>query len=360
MSSLPISLPWLPAASQNFKDQCRSLSREDAQLGTNVQILATHALNAAQAMTLSRAMMRMQKDGASLSPLTRLRLGVLPSATYDFVVSGLPAAGARHGMLLDVRLFPADQVETIALDRGSALFDGELDVVLVAIDDRWLGLNRPALDGRHGDQIAAALARLREVVTAIARDARATPIVPTIAALASSLFGSFDRRAPGSPRGQIDAFNAALPDLCDETGAILVDVAALAEQVGTAAWRDAAMYNLYKIPFTPEAAPLYCDGLARLTAALRGKARKCLVLDLDNTCWGGVVGDDGWENLRLSPGSAEGESFLSVQKMALDLKSRGIILAVCSKKNEDETARTPVPQPPRHAAEGGGYRGVSS
>jgi len=85
--------------------------------------------------------------------------------------------------------------------------------------------------------------------------------------------------------------------------------------------------------------------LSRILGAIRGKARKCLVLDLDNTIWGGVIGDDGLEGIRLGQGSAMGESFLSVQQCALALRERGIVLAVCS-KNTDEVARRPFREHP--------------
>jgi predicted enzyme involved in methoxymalonyl-ACP biosynthesis len=80
--------------------------------------------------------------------------------------------------------------------------------------------------------------------------------------------------------------------------------------------------------------PNQCGSFAR---ALK-KARKCLVLDHDNTCWGGVIGDDGLDGIEVDQGSARGEAFLSVQRAALDLRVRGVMLAVCS-KNTDEVAR---------------------
>ena len=85
--------------------------------------------------------------------------------------------------------------------------------------------------------------------------------------------------------------------------------------------------------------------MARTIAAVRGLSRKCLVLDLDNTLWGGVIGDDGLGGIQLGQGSAIGEAFLAVQKMALELRSRGVVLAVCS-KNEDHNARLPFREHP--------------
>jgi FkbH-like protein len=83
----------------------------------------------------------------------------------------------------------------------------------------------------------------------------------------------------------------------------------------------------------PQAAMMYGELTARLIAAARGKYKKCLVLDLDNTLWGGVVGDDGIEGIVLGAGSAPGEAFLALQAYALTLSKRGVLLAVCSKND---------------------------
>jgi FkbH-like protein len=85
--------------------------------------------------------------------------------------------------------------------------------------------------------------------------------------------------------------------------------------------------------------------VARTVAAIRGKSGKVLVLDLDNTVWGGVIGDDGLEGIKVAQGDARGEAHLAVQRMALDLRRRGIVLAVSS-KNTDAVAREPFEKHP--------------
>jgi FkbH-like protein len=155
------------------------------------------------------------------------------------------------------------------------------------------------------------------------------------------MFGSFDAVLEGSRRNGATASNAAIRDLVREGGGdLLFDVSALANSVGLIDWHDPVQWNLAKLPFAVDMIPLYAEHLARLIAAVRGKSRKCLVLDLDNTCWGGVIGDDGLAGIVLGQGGAIGEAFLEVQRTALALRDRGVILAVCS-KNDDAVARTP-------------------
>jgi FkbH-like protein len=100
-----------------------------------------------------------------------------------------------------------------------------------------------------------------------------------------------------------------------------------------------------KFPFADELIPLYADHVARTVAAIRGKSGKVLILDLDNTIWGGVIGDDGLEGIHIAQGDARGEAHLAVQRLALDLRQRGIVLAVSS-KNTDEVAREPFEKHP--------------
>ena len=124
-----------------------------------------------------------------------------------------------------------------------------------------------------------------------------------------------------------------------------MDVAALAECVGVDRWFDEAQWHLAKLPFGQRFAPLYADHCLRVIAAARGRLRKCLVLDLDNTLWGGVIGDDLLDGIIVGQGTASGEAFLSVQRMALALRARGILLAICS-KNDDVVARQPFREHP--------------
>ena len=100
-----------------------------------------------------------------------------------------------------------------------------------------------------------------------------------------------------------------------------------------------------QILFSDESIPLYGDHVARCVAAIRGKSKKVLVLDLDNTVWGGVIGDDGLEGIKIAQGDAGGEAHLAVQRLALDLRQRGIVLAVSS-KNTDAVARKPFEKHP--------------
>lgn len=128
-------------------------------------------------------------------------------------------------------------------------------------------------------------------------------------------------------------------------GVCIVDMEAIASYIGKKTWFDHASYFMNKAGYSADALPAVCTAFARLIGAARGRIYKCLVLDLDNTLWDGVVGDDGAEGINLDPHDAVGEAFRYFQKYLLEMKKRGVILAVCS-KNDEETAKEPFEKNP--------------
>jgi len=152
------------------------------------------------------------------------------------------------------------------------------------------------------------------------------------------LFGSFDRLVPGSPWSVADRLNRSLAEAAHADAVTLLDLERAIHRDGRDAWFDTARMLQAKQEIAPQAAPAYGDLVARVVCAQRGLSKKCLVLDLDNTLWGGVLGDDGVQGLVLGQGSAAGEAHLAVQRYAKQLRDRGVILAVCS-KNDPQIAQ---------------------
>ena len=338
MSETPLEeLAWLPPAPDDFGARCRAAG--EAADGAALRALAGHRLDTPRLNRLARAIGAARAGGAALEPLAPFRLGLLSNASTELLAPPLVASAARHGLCLEVVETPFDQVVQQALDPASSLRRERLDAVLVAVDHRGL-----ALDSAPGDRVAAdsavetALVHLDRVRDGLREGCGAPCLLQTLPRPPEPLFGSLDLQVAGSARHAVDRFNRGLAERVHGSPDLLFDVAALAETVGLAAWLDPVYWHLAKLPFAPRFAPLYADALARLLAALRGRSRKALVLDLDNTLWGGVIGDDGLEGIRLGQGSPEGEAFLEVQRMALALHARGVVLAVCS-KNDDAVAR---------------------
>jgi FkbH-like protein len=329
----------LPRPPADFRQLCKAAAGAYQDAGKNVARLASFALDQSQLVHLAKTIAELRAAGSSLAPLTPFKLGVLGNGTLDVLLPAFIASAARHGVALECVKADFGQTVQEALDSNSAINRAAPNAVLLSIDHRGLPLRAASHDSD------AAIAAVKDSVDLIATlrngfraNAGALSIVQTLAPVPESLFGNLDAGVPSTMRSLTSSFNAAIIDDLRSSEDIVFDVASLAETVGLAAWHSPKQWNIGKLAFDSAMIPLYADHVSRIIGAICGKSRKCLVLDLDNTIWGGVIGDDGLDGIVLGQGSGAGEAFLDVQRMALALRERGIVLAVSS-KNEDATAR---------------------
>lgn len=346
MNSLYRELQWLPRPPENFSEQLQGLKVSADPLGSSIQALASYALDLNQLTRLAKVINRTRDENKPLHPLTPFRLAILSNSTVDMLVPALTASATRHGMALEIIEPSYDQVAQEALTPDSRVNSSRPDAVLFALDYRALPLKLTLADSDASRAtVQGALGYLQALRNGIKDGSNAICIFQTFVPPPETLLGSLDRALPGTLRNVIDTINREISEAAMAAGDVLLDVAALAETVGLADWHNPSLWNMGKFAFSDDLIPLYADYLGRVIAAIRGKSRKVLVLDLDNTVWGGVIGDDGLEGIRIAQGDAVGEAHLAVQRMALDLRNRGIILAVSS-KNADEVARAPFEKHP--------------
>jgi len=339
-------LPWLMPAPEDFRAQCRKLEASDHPIGADIYRLANHRLDLNQLVRLAKTIELVKSRMERGAALVEFRVALISDTTVEYLVPALVASAARHGVLLDVIHPGYGQVAQAVFDRGSILRSARIDAVLVARDLRKSGLEQShaSADRAHA-KLESALAELRSIVKAINEDIGAPVILQTIPPAPEIWCGSYDRLAPASSRRLVDGYNDALAEFAGSNGNVLFDVQNVAAIVGYDAWYQPAQWYAAKLPFSLDLVPFYADHAARLFAAMRGKTRKCLVLDLDDTLWGGIIGDDGLEGIRLGQGSAAGEAHLALQAYALACRGRGVILATCS-KNELDAALLPFRQHP--------------
>lgn len=332
-------MPWLPAPEADFRTTVRSFKTVDPDEPT-LRRLASYALDVSQLGQLGRVVANKRDAIARATSFLPIRLGLIGSHTLDQIGEALEATGLRHGILLSLQKAPYGLVTQAVLDPSIGFAEGSVDYVLLSLDPRALGLHVSLLgEGEAEAAVQSAIDQMILLRDGIRGRIGAACVFQTLVPPTDALFGNFDRRVSGTPRAMIEAFNRRL-DAIVLDGDLIVDVAFVAATVGLSRWNDPREWHGAKMPFALEATPLYADHLCRTIASARGKARKCLVLDLDNTLWGGVIGDDGVEGIALGNGSGTGEAFTAIQQLALELRTRGVILAVCS-KNEEANALIP-------------------
>ena len=344
-----VELAWLRRAPEDFRDRCRALAERvktsDAAYDVALFDLSNHALDINQLGRIGKL-----AEARRLQPrdtlFGRFRLGLLGSGTLTLIASAIPGSGLRHLTLIDVVEGEYGHSLEQALDPQSRLRSASLDSVLLAFDYRDLHLDVAAANAHEAKaKVEKAYAYLQAIGESLRPGVSGPLLLQTVAPPVEPHYGGLDAAEAGSPYAMVQALNAKIVRWTAESDSVLVDVARLASVVGLNDWHDPRHWHSAKLPMAPQFVPLYADLIARTVAALRGRMRKCLVLDLDNTLWGGVIGDDGLEGIVLGQGSAEGEAYLSVQRAALEYRSRGVVLAVSS-KNDEAVAQKPFREHP--------------
>jgi FkbH-like protein len=338
----PSSLFWLPSAGDRWSADLSETSAADPS-GRRLRGLASKRLNISQLRQLKHALST-RADPDAWTALRDLRVGLVGSGTLDFLADALPGTGARFGMRLDVTTGHYDAVQTIAY--GDDGLNGELDVVVVVLDARSFRSPDRLLDREaHDSAVAAAAQDIRRLATALRERHRCPVVLSNIVVPPDQIASSADVTIVGTRARFILDLNSEIMRIIQEERLAIWDLDAISGVVGRHAWKDPISAHVAKSPFAISLAPLVADKLCATLASLFGKSRRGLILDLDNTLWGGVIGDDGLHGIRIGQGDADGEAFLAVQRLALELRRRGVVLCVCS-KNDDVVARAPFREHP--------------
>ena len=184
--------------------------------------------------------------------------------------------------------------------------------------------------------IAAELSRFQAIWTSLASAVGCQIIQNNFELPAYPTLGNLDAVGPGGQSRFILELNRQFAlEAANNPRLIIQDLAALSAQLGLKQWYDPERWFSYKYANTVEGSLAIANSLTSIVRALFGRSRKVLVLDLDNTLWGGVIGDDGPDKIVLGKETAVAEAYTAFQEYCLSLRERGILLAVCSKNNED-------------------------
>jgi FkbH-like protein len=253
-------------------------------------------------------------------PLVSYRLAIVRSFTVEPLAPLLKASAYARGIALDVHVgeFNAYAQEMLAAD--SALYRFRPDAVVLAAQTRDIG------------DAADALARFAAWIAAFRRNSQAALIVHSLE-VPGPAAGILDAQQESGEAEAIRAVNRGLAALAREhRGVYVLDYDALVARHGRDTWGDERKWLTVRLPIAPANLPHVVAEWMRFLHPLTGKLAKCIAVDLDNTLWGGVIGEDGVGGIQLGP-EYPGAAYQNVQRALRDLSMRGILLAIASKNN---------------------------
>jgi FkbH-like protein len=341
-------LDWLPEAA-DFAPVLRSIrDAPAAQRLETLVALAQRRLDYLQMIQLDRALSSVSSQ--PLVGLQHVRLAALGSHTLEHLMPAIRVAGLRRGLRIEAHCGAYGQYRSEVLEPAAMLVKFAPQVMLFSLSCReaLAEVSAKSTSSEVGAAIDTFVEQLQHLWSRVRSRFEAQVLQQTFLDVTQPLFGSFDRLVPGAPSQVVASLNDRVARAAEQEGVHLVDVARASERDGRAAWHDIGKWLHAKQEIAPQAAAAYGEFVARVVGALFGRSRKCLVLDLDNTLWAGVVGDEGIEGIVLGNGSALGEAHAALQKYAKRLRARGILLAVCS-KNDPQIAADAIEWHPEMA-----------
>lgn len=274
-------------------------------------------------------------------------LAILGDSATQQLAAAIRGESVRRGWKLRVYDADYDQMEAQLLDPESELYQANPDYILMfacteKLRQRFCAVPPAQRGGFAGNE----LARFVQLWEAAHARCGAKIIMFDFPDTGDSVFGSYAIRTPVSFGYQLRRLNALLGEAMADGHPYIYPAALSAVQtkLGADLFFDSRNWYLAKMAMTTDALPSAASAVLDIVTALSGSIKKCVICDLDNTLWGGVIGDDGMDGIRLGD-LGDGPAFTALQRWLLELRRRGILLAVCS-KNDEQTAKEPFEKHP--------------
>lgn len=278
-----------------------------------------------------------------LSKFPSKKVALLGDTATQFLTTAIKGMGVERGYNINLWEAEYNQVERQILDMTSEYYEFKADYTVVFQSTHKL-LEKYSL--MPSDKQNTLADERLDFIRTICSSTSGRIIYYNYPEIEDTVFGSYANKVSSSFTYQVRKLNYELMNLSHEYSNLFIcDIAGLQNKFGRDFMFDSTVYVSTEMILSLDALPYVASRTLDIICAAEGKFKKCLILDLDNTVWGGIVGDDGWENIQVGHGLGIGKAFTEFQEWVKKLKNRGIIIAVCSKNDEDK-AKEPFEKNP--------------
>ncbi len=280
------------------------------------------------------------------SNLKIIKVAVLGDTATQFLIQALRSAGYDEGFNLQIWEADFNQIERQVFDPSSELYEFKPELVIVFHSThKLLGKYNKLKPEAYSSLASSQIELIENVCNTINANLNTKIIYYNYPEIDDAVFGNYASKAASSFLFQLRKLNYELMLVATRhPNFYITDLAVIQNMVGKPAFFQPSTYINTEMVFSIDVLPEIAVRTIAVIAALNGKFKKCVILDLDNTTWGGIIGDDGLENIQLGT-LGIGKAFTEFQYWIKKLKNRGIILAVCS-KNTASVAKEPFEKHP--------------
>ena len=276
----------------------------------------------------------------------KVKVALLGDTATQLLVTAIKGDAVDRGLSLDIYEGEYNQVERQLMDPTSELYEYDADITIIFQSTHKLGEYHSSLPIEQQERLADERLSFISSLCESPSFANKKIIYFNYPEIEDTVFGSYANKVESSFSYQIRKLNYDLMNLARQYPNLFIcDMAGLQNVFGRRFMYAPNVYMTTEMVLSVNALPYVASRVVDIISAIRGQFKKCLILDLDNTVWGGVIGDDGLEGIELGHGLGIGKAFTEFQMWVKKLKQRGIIICVASKNNE-ETAKEPFEKHP--------------
>lgn len=275
-----------------------------------------------------------------------IKVAFLGDSSTQLIVQALKGMGVEHSLELDVFEAEFNQIDRQILDLDSEFYHFNADFVVVFESTHKLLLKYNKKSRSERIQFAeTTISHTNHLIATLHGNTNAKIIYCNFTEVDDRVFGQYASKIEESFIFQLRKINYTLQTLIFQTNNLFIcDLSTIQNTIGRDLFWSSSIYTNTEMVVSIEALPYFAQSIVQIICALQGSFKKCVILDLDNTVWGGVIGDDGIENIQIGL-LGIGKAFTEFQYWIKKLQQRGIILAVCSKNNES-VAKEPFEKHP--------------
>ena len=274
------------------------------------------------------------------------KVAILGDTATQLLVTSVKGEAAARNIALDIYEGEYNQIERQLLDPTSELYQFDASVVMIFQSTHKLCEYHSQLAAERQEQVAEERLSFLSSICESPAFAEKKILYFNYPEIEDTVFGSYANKVEASFSFQVRKLNYELMLLSRQYPNLFIcDIAGLQNMFGRQFVFSPNVYMSTEMVLSVNALPYVASRVVDIIGAIRGQFKKCLILDLDNTVWGGVIGDDGLEGIELGHGLGIGKAFTEFQMWVKKLKQRGIIICVASKNNED-TAKEPFEKHP--------------
>jgi FkbH-like protein len=280
------------------------------------------------------------------SDLKPIRMAMLSDNASQLTVLALKGYGVEVGLSYNIYESEYNQIDQEIMNDNSGLYQFKPEFILLNLSAEHL-IKKFYIINRDERYVFAEnqLSHIQALSSAILSVSDSKIIINNFIEINDSVFGNYAVKEKASFLYQLRKLNMLLMDYVQgESSVFMLDLLSLQTRLGYDRILDPKMYINADMVYSLEFLPHVAQAVSNIVLSAKGSFKKCIILDLDNTIWGGIIGDDGMEGIQIGTFGI-GKAFSEFQYWLKELKKRGVLLAVCS-KNTEEIAKEPFEKHP--------------